>query len=105
MHHHHCQTKDWNSSVLRSIADLQYNYCSSICVSAVSTNVKAQVVSAVNTVQYLNLYRQAIIDVESIVADGAAHRKSLLEACLGHNSHLLPHEVPYMLRASSNPAR
>ena len=84
MHHHHCeklhcQTKDWNRSALQSITDLQYSYCSSSCVPAVSTNVTAQVVSAVNTVQYLNLFRQAIIEVEGIVADGAAHSKGLLD--------------------------
>jgi hypothetical protein len=77
MHHHHCE--DWNSSVLRSTTDLQYSYCSSICVPAVAINVTAQVVSAVNTVQYLNLYRQTIIEVESIVYNGAAHSNGLLD--------------------------
>ena len=60
--------KDWSSSILRSITDLQI--CSNI---AVSPNVTAQVVSAINTVQYLNPYGQVIIEVDSIVADGVAH--------------------------------
>jgi hypothetical protein len=60
---------------------------SSTVTAPASVYLLSQVVFALNTVQYLNLYRKAIIEVEGIVADGAAHSKGLLDAQYGHNSH------------------